>query len=143
MTGLESKVKEARREWVRAENTQRWDHRVRRPKLPVFDGTDPDGWVFRAECFFDMNLMADDEKLEATVLSMEGEVVAWEDSRRPFRRWAELKEMMLERFQPSQEGTMYEALLALKQEGSVRDYRRQFETKATPLTGGVRRKLRE
>ena len=45
-----------------------------------------------------MNLMADDEKLEAAVLSMKGEVVAWEDSRRPFRRWAEFKEMMLERF---------------------------------------------
>ena len=34
----------------------------------VFDGTDPNGWVFRAERFFDMNLMANDEKLEAAVL---------------------------------------------------------------------------
>ena len=103
-SGLESKVTEARQERIRAENTQRWDHRVRRLELPVFDGTDPDGWVFRAKHFFDMNLMADDEKLEAVVLSMEGEAVAlfqWEDGRRLFRRWAELKEMILERFRPS------------------------------------------
>ena len=60
-----------------------------------------------------MNMLSDDEKLEVPILSMEGEVVAWfqwEDGQRPFRRWAELKEMLLERFWPSQEGTMYEAI---------------------------------
>ena len=43
--------------------------------------------------------------------------------------------MLLERFRPSHEETIYEALLALRQEGSVRDYRRRFETMAAPLTG--------
>ena len=32
---------------------------------PFFDETDPDGWVFRAEWFFDVNLMPENEKLEA------------------------------------------------------------------------------
>ena len=51
-----------------------------------------------------MNLMTDDKKLKAAVLSMEGEDVAWfqwEDGWRPFQRRAELKVIMLERFQPS------------------------------------------
>ena len=41
--------------------------------------------------------------------------------------------MLLKRFRPSQEGTMYEALLTLRQVGTVRDYRRQFETMALLL----------
>ena len=43
--------------------------------------------------------------------------------------------MLLERFKPSQERTMYKALLALRQERSIRDYQPRFETMATPLTG--------
>ena len=30
---------------------------------------------------------------------------------------------------------MYESLLALRQEGTIQDYRLQFETMATPLSG--------
>ena len=44
---------------------------------PFFYGTDPNGWVFRAEGFFDVNLMPENEKLEAAILSMEGEAIAW------------------------------------------------------------------
>ena len=68
---------------------------------------------------------------------MEGKAIAWfqwEDGRRPIRQWEELKGMLLERFQPSQEGMMYNALLALWQVEIIRDYRQQFETMAAPLT---------
>ena len=61
----------------RADNGQRWDGRARRLELPIFDGTDLDGWVFRAERFFDLNVMLENVKLEATILSMEGEAIAW------------------------------------------------------------------
>ena len=61
----------------RADNGQRWDDWVRRLELPIFDGTDPDGWVFRAERFFDLNVMTENAKLEAIILSMVGEAIAW------------------------------------------------------------------
>ena len=134
---LESRDTNPHREWGRTENIPRWDSRVRRLKLPIFDRTDPDGWVFHAEWFFGVNLMPKNEKLETEILSMEREAIAWfqwEDGRRPIHRWEELKGMLLERFRPSQEGTMYEALLALHQVGAVRDYQQQFETMAALLT---------
>lgn len=42
---------------------------------------------------------------------------------------------MLHRFRPLQQGSLVERFLALRQEGSVRDYRTQFEILATPLEG--------
>lgn len=43
--------------------------------------------------------------------------------------------MTLERFRPSQEGGLYEKFLALRQETTVREYRRDFEVLAAPSTG--------
>lgn len=64
--------------------------------------------------------MTEDEKLEAIVPNMELETIMWfqwEYGRQPLEGWVELKQMMLE-FKSSQEGTMYEALLVMRQEGS-------------------------
>ena len=33
--------------------------------MPVFDGNNPDGWVFRAKRFFNMNRLSEAEKLDA------------------------------------------------------------------------------
>ena len=74
---VEPKMTEARREWVQAESTQRRDNRVQRLKFPIFDEAYLNGWVFRVERFFDMNMMTGNEKLEVAVLSMEGEAIAW------------------------------------------------------------------
>ena len=55
-----------------------------------------------------------------------------------------LDQMLLEtRFMPSQEGTMYKALLALWQDGSILDYQRQFEMMVVPLMGFQSRFLKE
>lgn len=49
--------------------------------------------------------------------------------------WAELKRLILERFRPSQEGSLYEKFLALQKESIVREYRLNFEVLAAPLIG--------
>ena len=36
----------------------RYEGRGKRLEMPVFDGSNPDGWVFRAERFFNMNVWA-------------------------------------------------------------------------------------
>ncbi|KAL2469553.1 Ty3-gypsy retrotransposon protein [Abeliophyllum distichum] len=55
--------------------------------------------------------MAEDERMEATSVCFEGEALAWfhwEKKRRKLTNWDGLKVMMLERFRPSQEGSMEE-----------------------------------
>lgn len=104
--------------------------------MPIFDGENLDGWIFRAKRYFSMNQLTDWEKLEAVTVCFLGKALAWyqwKDSRQPLRRWVDLKTLLLEHFRPSQEGTQLEKLLALRQEGIIGDYRHQFEALAALL----------
>lgn len=108
----------------------------RRLEMPMFNGEDPDGWIFRAERYFNMNRLGNWERVEAAVVCFEGEALAWyqwEESQQPMRTWEDMKLLMLDRFRTSQEGTALEKFLALKQEGTMKDYRRMFEMLAGPL----------
>lgn len=94
--------------------------------MPIFDSENSDGWIFRAERYFNMNQMSNWEKLEVAIVCFEGKTLAWfqwKDGWQPMGRWEDLKILVLERFRPSQEGTQLEKLLVLRQEGSIRDYR--------------------
>lgn len=104
--------------------------------MPVFDGDNPDGWIFRAERYFQMNRTGEAEKLDIAIVSLDGEALSWyqwEDRRRAIQSWTELKLLLIKRFRPSHEGTLSERFMALRQTGSVRDYRRQFEILAAPI----------
>ena len=107
--------------------------------MPLFDGEDAYGWVYRVERYFDIQgLTTTGERLRAAVLCMEGQALAWyrwSEGRNPFRHWEDLKARLLERFQPSQEGGLYEQFLAIRQEGTVREYIGTFETLAAQLGG--------
>ena len=90
--------------------------RVRRLELPVFEGVNPEGWIFRAERYFTVCRLTETEKLEAAVISLDGEALAWfqwADGRRPIGSWLELRSALLNRFRESQEGSSCEKLLAL------------------------------
>ena len=52
--------------------------------MPPFDGSDPDKWLSRAKRFFKFNRMSKMEKMDAIMVNMEGDALAWylyEDSR--------------------------------------------------------------
>lgn len=49
------------------------------------------------------------------------------------RSWEELKGLLRNRFRSTQEGTVEERFMALRQWGTVRDYRNCFETLASPI----------
>ena len=54
------------------------DYLPRCLELPVFEGIDPDGWIFQAKRYFEINDLRADERLQATmVVCMEGEALAW------------------------------------------------------------------
>lgn len=70
--------------------------------MPLFDGTDPDGWILRVDRYFDFyKLLTEAERLEAVVVALEGDALKWyqwENRRHPIRRWEDLKILLLERF---------------------------------------------
>ncbi|GJV55807.1 probable inactive ATP-dependent zinc metalloprotease FTSHI 4, chloroplastic [Tanacetum coccineum] len=93
------------------------DYRMRKLKMPLFDGEDSHGWIYKDKGLFFLSWFR------------------WSEARSPFRLWEGLKRRLLERFQPSQEGTLYEQFLAITQEGSAREYVSLFETLAGQLVG--------
>lgn len=106
--------------------------------LPVFEGQNPDGWILRAERYFSFYRLGEDEKLEAAVVSLDGDALLWyqwEHQRRPLRRWEELKGMLLKQFRPSSAGTLYEQWLNHSQLDSVFEYRQGFIELMAPLQG--------
>ncbi|KAL4591035.1 hypothetical protein LXL04_003983 [Taraxacum kok-saghyz] len=115
------------------------DYRLRRLKMPLFEGEDAFRWIYKVERFFEVQgLNTFGEKLRAAVLCLEGSVLAWyrwNEERSPFCTWEELKLQLLERFQPSQEGNLHEQFLCLTQMGTAREYVGAFESLAAQLRG--------
>ncbi|WVZ12616.1 hypothetical protein V8G54_017146 [Vigna mungo] len=104
-----------------------WRKRV---ELPVFEGGEPWVWIGRAEKFFEVQKVAEEEKLELAFISMDGYVGSW------FRFWREktknlswdgLKRALGIRFGVGTRGTVYERLSTIRQSGPVEEYIRDFE----------------
>lgn len=103
-------------------------------EMPTFEGDDPDDWLFQAVRYFDIHQLTD--KITVTAVSFAGAALhwyRWAEGREPFTNWRNLKYRMLEKFRPSQEGSLCARFLAVKQEGNVAEFRKQFETLAAPL----------
>ena len=101
------------------------DFRFRKLEMPLFDGTNPDGWILKAERFFNFNRFSNDEKLEAAVISFEGDALLWyqwETKKRTMFSWEEMKLLILKQFRLKHAGLLHEQWLALVQDNSVRDY---------------------
>lgn len=74
--------------------------------------------------------------LTAAAVCMEGRALNWYhwmDVRTPIRDWVSLKQAIITRFQNSQEDSAYEALIAMKQEGIVVEFKERFEFISAPL----------
>ena len=69
--------------------------------------------------------MAEEEKLAVAIIILDGEALAWfqwEERHQSILSLGEKKAHLLDRFQHTQEGTLCEQFLSLKQDGSVRNY---------------------
>ncbi|KOM49767.1 hypothetical protein LR48_Vigan08g059400 [Vigna angularis] len=104
-----------------------WKKRV---ELPVFEGSEPMNWIYRADKFFELQGVPEDEKLRLAYISMEGMAGHWfrfwrEKARN--RSWVGLKEALVVRFGGRNRGTVFERLASCKQSGSVGDYIQEFE----------------
>ncbi|XP_052723768.1 uncharacterized protein LOC128193723 [Vigna angularis] len=102
----------------------------RRVELPVFEGSEPMNWIYRADKFFELQGVPEEEKLRLAYISMEGIAGHWfrfwrEKARN--RSWAGLKEALVIRFGGKNRGTVFERLASCKQTGSVGEYIQEFE----------------
>lgn len=112
--------------------------RTKKLDLPIFSGNNPDGWIIRAERFFQFYRLTEEEQVEAAVVSMDGDALLWyqwENRRRPISRWSEMKAMILRQFRSTALGSLQEQWLSLHQEGGVQEYRRRFIELLAPLEG--------
>lgn len=112
----------------------------RGPKLdfPRFDGSDPTGWIYRAEQYFSLHNTLDNHKVPLASFHLEHEALQW------FRwyikanvgpTWRELCTLILERFGPSSFDDFTGALTKLRQTGTVREYQTEFEKLANHTEG--------
>ncbi|KAL0544147.1 hypothetical protein IC582_019259 [Cucumis melo] len=98
--------------------------------MPVFDGTDPDSWLFRADRYFKIHNLSDSEKLTVAVISFDGPALDWyrsQEEREASAGWDDLKQKMLVRFRATREGTLVGQFLTIKQETTVEEYRNRFD----------------
>lgn len=53
----------------------RW--KAKKLDLPIFSGLNPDGWILRAERFFGFYGLTEEERVEAAVVSLDGDALLW------------------------------------------------------------------
>ncbi|KAA0047238.1 Ty3/gypsy retrotransposon protein [Cucumis melo var. makuwa] len=73
--------------------------KFKKVEMPVFDGTDPDSWLFRADRYFKIHNLSDSERLTVAVISFDGPALDWyrsQEEREAFTGWDDLKQKMLE-----------------------------------------------
>ena len=91
----------------------------------------------RHSIFFSMRDMEEEDWVSAAMMAMEGEALSWyhwwQGENGGNEDWDTFKEALLRRFEPTMAYDPYSALFMLKQEGSVREYRRRFESCAGQL----------
>ncbi|XP_052728288.1 uncharacterized protein LOC108338275 [Vigna angularis] len=121
---------EGEREGERSENPPNWRRRV---ELPAFEGADPLNWITRAEKFFEIQKVAEAEKIELAHISMEGSAGYWFKfwkEKASDRTWEGLKEALLIRFESRYRGGIFERMAAIKQTATVEEYVKEFEALA-------------
>ncbi|WVZ02928.1 hypothetical protein V8G54_023734 [Vigna mungo] len=104
------------------EEQQNWRKGV---ELPIFDGVDPLNWVSRADNFFELQGMSEEEKLRLAYISMEKKARYWFrfwKRNAKNRSWEGLKEAMVIRFVEGNIGSVFERLAASKQSGIREEY---------------------
>lgn len=116
----------------------RFEYKHRKVDMPTFDGKDPDGWILQAERYFAIYQLLNEEKIEAAVLSLKGDALAWyrwSNKQRVLETWEDIKDLFLKKFRSIMGGDLYEQWTSIEQTGTVSDYIRRFIELAASLEG--------
>ena len=105
----------------------------RRPRakidFPKYQGGDPRGWVLKAEKYFRYFDIPEEMKVEVAAMHLEGDALdlyAWINGEDEILHWAVLVKIFQENYGPPEFQNPDEYLCAIKQTGSVTEYRQEF-----------------
>ncbi|GKC26546.1 hypothetical protein Tco_1033840, partial [Tanacetum coccineum] len=90
-------------------------NRIRKLKMPVFEGEDAYGWIYRVKRYFEIQGIPSDERVLAAAVCMEGDALSW-------HRWSEGQ-------------TPFYSWDGFKRQGMAREYVAMFEKLACQLAG--------
>ncbi|XP_017428812.2 uncharacterized protein LOC108336878 [Vigna angularis] len=110
---------------------------MKRVELPTFEGTDPTGWIEKAEKFFDIQGVTKKEKMKLMYICMDGGANYWfrfwrKKTRHP--TWKSFKEALTRRFGGQNRGNFFEKLAVVRQRGGVDEYIQEFEVLVAQAT---------
>ena len=111
--------------------------KFKKVEMPIFNGTDPDSWLFRADRYFKIHELIDSEKFTAAVISFDGLALDWyrlNDELEAFTSWENMKLRMLVRFRTIRDGLLVGKFLSIKQETTIEEYRNMFDRLLAPVT---------
>ncbi|KAD4585314.1 hypothetical protein E3N88_22915 [Mikania micrantha] len=103
---------------------------VKKVKLPEFSGFDPQGWIQKANLYFDINHTPDELRIRLAQLSMVGVAQHWFTIITQVREslsWVDFQAELLQRFSGLEIHNPYEQLATLKQRDSIHDFIDDFE----------------
>uniref|UniRef100_A0A251UQ20 Putative retrotransposon gag domain-containing protein n=1 Tax=Helianthus annuus TaxID=4232 RepID=A0A251UQ20_HELAN len=103
---------------------------VKKVKLPEFCGFDPQGWIQKANLYFDINQTPDTLRLRLAQLSMSGVAQHWFTVLKQVHdslTWSDFQSELLQRFSGLEIHNPYEQLATIQQSDSIHDYIEDFE----------------
>ncbi|KAG8381785.1 hypothetical protein BUALT_Bualt05G0008900 [Buddleja alternifolia] len=106
------------------------------PSLPNFTGDDPLGWLARLDQHFDLYPCHDEQKIQLSMVAMEGIALnwfRWFKRKRPRFSWQELTHALIARFDDRCDGNAYERLASTRHTETVEKYIDSFTQLANQL----------
>lgn len=104
--------------------------------MSIYNGMNPESWVYPAEHFFEINDFAKSEKVKIAVVSFGQDEVdwfRWNNNRKKITSWEDLKQKMFDHFQPTGKGSLGARLIHIQQDGSYGDYLKKVLKYSAPL----------
>ncbi|VFQ97860.1 unnamed protein product [Cuscuta campestris] len=105
---------------------------------PKFNGSDPAGWVFKIQSYFDYFRTSDDVRLRLVGLLFESPASDWflyQHNNNCLTSWAAFLEAVKQRFDPSHYEDYMGLLCKLQQRTSIIEYQADFERLLNKITG--------
>ncbi|VFQ94095.1 unnamed protein product [Cuscuta campestris] len=117
-------------------------HEIRPPKVrvdaPKFNGTDPNGWVYKAQSYFDYFHTPEADRLRLVGLLFDHPASDWflyQHNNGLLTSWSEFLEAVKQRFDPAHYEDYVALLSKLQQRTSVLDYQTAFERLLNIISG--------
>lgn len=110
-------------------------------EFPRFGGEDPRGWLRKCHRYFMLNPMTDAEKILLESMHLDKRVEYWYMDNiegREFMGWTVFSNIVMERFSEPERENLIGDFNNLVQEGSVEEYRENFEELKTFMSHNYR-----